>query len=102
LWFAARCGSVTSSRIADVVAKRKRGDDELACRRDLRMTILCERLTGRHTDNYVSPDMEWGIENEPLARTTYELQNKCDVEMVGYVLHPKIQWAGASPDGLRD
>jgi putative phage-type endonuclease len=99
-WFEARLGCVTSSRVAEAIAKLKRKDGESAARRNLRGEILCELLTGRPSEHYVSKYMEEGKENEPLARTAYELARDVIVEQVGFVYHNTIKMAGASPDGL--
>jgi putative phage-type endonuclease len=99
-WFKWRLGCVTSSRVADAVAKLKRKDGEAACRRDLRFELACELLTERASEHFVSRWMEEGKEREPLARAEYELQNGVYVEQVGFVCHPTIKMAGASPDGL--
>lgn len=104
-WFDCRLGAVTSSRIADAIAKRKRvkaGEvaEEMACRRDMRFELVLERLTGKPTEHYVSCWMKEGKEKEPLARTEYEIATDCTTEQIGYVYHPTIKWAGASPDGL--
>lgn len=100
-WFDCRLGAVTSSRIADVVAKRKRGTDELACRADMRWELAIELLTGKPTEHYVSRWMKEGKEKEPDARQDYE-NRFCDgfVEQVGFAYHPTIKLAGASPDGV--
>jgi putative phage-type endonuclease len=100
-WLNIRCGRVTASRMADVVAKRKSGSIvEMACRRDYRMELLCERLTGRTEDHYVSPEMDWGRENEKLARSAYEVVNEVMTDQIGFVLHPNMDFSGASPDSL--
>jgi len=44
--------------------------------------------------------MLWGLEMEPLARSAYELAKGVLVEQPGFVLHPTIDRAGASPDGV--
>ena len=44
--------------------------------------------------------MQWGVENEPKARLTYELIRDCEVVAAPFVPHPKIAAAGASPDGF--
>jgi predicted phage-related endonuclease len=44
--------------------------------------------------------MQWGTETEPLARISYEVAQNVLVDQVGFVSHPKILMAGASPDGL--
>lgn len=99
-WFNHRLGAVTSSRVADAIAKRKKGDEELSCRRRLKFELVSERLTGNASEHYVSRWMEEGKENEPLARAAYEIEMGVEVEQVGYVYHPSLKWAGASPDGL--
>lgn len=103
-WFECRLGCVTSSRIADVVAKRKRvkegKPEELACRASLRWELVGEFLSGEASEHYVSKYMREGKEKEPLARGEYEAQLDLTVEQVGFVYHPEIKFAGASPDGL--
>lgn len=98
-WLAARCGKVTASRICDVLAKLKKGG-EPSCRRDYRIQLVAEILTGQTEDQYVSKEMEWGTANEPFARASYEIAKNVMVEQVGFVLHPRIDRAGGSPDGL--
>jgi len=44
--------------------------------------------------------MLWGINTEPLARAAYEAKTGNLVDVTGFVSHPSIQNAGASPDGL--
>lgn len=100
LWLKIRCGRITSSRIADVIAKPKtKRTEELACKRDYRSDLLCERLTNYAADHYVSPPMQWGIDHESAAREAYEVAFDI-VEEVGFVYHPAFDFAGASPDGL--
>lgn len=96
-WFAARLGYCTASRMGDVLAKVKTG--EAAGRRNYRMQLVVERLTGVSHPGFVSQAMLDGIENEPLARMAYEVLTGEFVEQVGFVEHPRIPWFGASPDG---
>jgi hypothetical protein len=44
--------------------------------------------------------MAWGTLQEPMARIAYEVQADTMVEPVGFVCHPTMDRAGASPDGL--
>lgn len=98
-WLAARAGKVTASRVADVLAQIKTG--EAASRRDYRVQLVTEILTGAPvSDGFVSPDMAWGTEQEPMARSAYEVHTGQLVDVVGFVLHPTIDRAGCSPDGL--
>ena len=97
-WRALRIGKVTASRICDVLAKIQKG--EAASRRNYRAEIIVEILTGLPADNYVSKEMQWGIDTEPFARAAYELQQDVMVTTVGFACHPVIDRFGASPDGL--
>lgn len=98
-WLQARVGKVTASRIGDVVLKQKNGK-YYAAREDYKCEMLSEFLTGLACEHYVSPAMDFGAINEPLARTTYEFSRGVEVEQVGFFIHPRIERAGASPDGL--
>jgi putative phage-type endonuclease len=97
-WFAARVGKVTASRIADVIAKTKTGYS--SSRDNYMAQLICERLTGQKADGFTNAAMQWGTETEPLARAAYEAFKDVLVDEVGFVPHPKILMAGASPDGL--
>lgn len=97
-WFAQRLGKVTASRIADVMAKTKSGYG--ASRATYMTQLLLERLTGTVAESYQNDAMKWGTETEPLARAAYEAHTGEIVEEVPMIQHPKIEAAGASPDGL--
>lgn len=97
-WRLARVGRLTGSRAADMLAKIKTG--EAAARRDLRLQLVCERLTGLpQDDGYVSKEMQRGIDREPHARAAYEALTGRLVRRVGFMSHDTLQ-AGCSPDGL--
>ena len=98
-WFESRLGMLTGSRIADALSKLKNGG-ESATRRNMMIDLAIERITGKPTEHYVSEPMQRGLDLEPLALAAYELRTESEVERVGFVLHPRIQWAGCSPDGL--
>jgi hypothetical protein len=97
-WFAARVGKVTASRVADLIAKTKTGYS--SSRDNYMAQLICERLTGQKADGVTNAAMQWGTETEPLARAAYEAFKDVLVDEVGFVPHPKILMAGASPDGL--
>lgn len=96
-WKLARAGKATSSRAADVLAKIKTG--EAAARRDYRVQLVTERLTGLPAeDGFVSKDMQWGIMQEPFARMAYEERTGAIVQESGFLYLPDIE-AGISLDG---
>jgi putative phage-type endonuclease len=95
-WFQARLGKVTASRVADVLAKIKSG--ESASRRNYKIQLVSERLTGERQETYINQAMQDGIDREFYARERY-VQQFGEVEEVGFVKHPTLE-AGASPDGM--
>jgi putative phage-type endonuclease len=97
-WKALRMGKVTASRVADVVARTKTGYG--ASRANYMAQLIAERLTGVVAEAYTNAAMIHGTETEPEARAYYEFYQGVTVEQVAFVPHPKIDQAGASPDGL--
>lgn len=98
-WFKARCGVVTASRFADVMASVRSG--EAAARYNYKAEIIAERLTGLPTESYTNAAMQWGIDHEDEARKVYEAITGYSVTQTGMVKHDTLE-AGASPDGLID
>lgn len=97
-WKALRLGKVTASRVADVVARTKTGYG--ASRANYMAQLIAERLTGTVAEAYTNAAMIHGTETEPEARAAFEFYQGVTVEQVAFVPHPKIDQAGASPDGL--
>lgn len=97
-WFAARLGKVTASRVADLMATTKTG--YAASRDNLMAQLVIERLTNHQQESYTNASMQWGTEQEPFARAAYEIATGQMVDECGFVPHPTIADAGASPDGL--
>lgn len=97
-WFAARCGKVTASRIADLMAKTKSGYS--ASRANYAAQLMIERLTGNVEQGFTNAAMQWGTETEPQARAMYAFNEGIEVQETGFHIHPDIAEAGASPDGF--
>ena len=97
-WFSARLGKVTASRVADVLAKIKSG--ESASRKNYKMELVVQRLTGKQGESFTNAAMEWGTEQEPFARMAYEAHTGTFVKEEGFVDHPTIEGFGCSPDGI--
>jgi putative phage-type endonuclease len=96
-WFAARAGRLTGSVAADMLATIKSG--EAAARRDLRMRLVCERLTGQpQEDTFVNAAMQRGIDMEPMAFSAYEAQTGLVAVRSGFLSHA-LHMAGCSLDG---
>lgn len=80
------------------MAKTKSGYS--TSRQNYLMQLLCERLTGKVEEGYKSAAMQRGNDLEAEARNWYQLETGESVEEVSFIDHPKINFAGASPDGL--
>lgn len=99
-WFAARAGRLTGSRAADMLATIKSG--EAAARRDYRMQLVCERLTGQpQEDGFVNAAMQRGIDLEPMAFAAYEAVTGNVAVRTGFLSHV-AHLAGCSLDGHVD
>lgn len=95
-WLAGRAGRVTASMISNVLMK-----PETAGFRDYQAQLVAEILTGKpQGSDYTNAHMQFGTETEPLARSAYEAETGFSVDEVGLCIHPTIDRAGASPDGL--
>lgn len=99
-WFALRAGRLTASCADDVLAKGKKGEEAYK-RRDLRLRLAAERLTGiPEAGGYVNADMQRGIDKEPDAVSLYEVRTGAMVDTsVGFMASDDCM-AGYSPDGL--
>jgi hypothetical protein len=96
-WRSARVGRVTGSRAADVVATIKSG--EAAARRDYRLQLAVERLTGQPMESgFVNAEMQHGIDMEPAARAKYEAKTGLMVRQTGFLASDELL-AGCSLDG---
>jgi putative phage-type endonuclease len=100
-WYAARLGHLTASRLNDAFDLLKNGS-EGAKRQQYRLELVAERLTGLPTDFFENAAMRHGTETEPYARSAYEAERGVMAQEVGFIKHPTLDWAGASPDGFID
>lgn len=96
-WYKARLGIATASRFNDIMARTRSGYG--AQRKNYMAELVIEVLTDNPTERFTSTAMEWGTENEPVARLEYSLQTGNDVEETGFWVDDGVG-AGASPDGF--
>lgn len=97
-WFAARLGRLTGSVAGDMLAKGK-GDAEAVSRRNLRVQLALERLTGRTVGaSFITPAMQDGIDREAEARELFQSATGELVFESGFLAHTQ-HMAGASLDG---
>ena len=112
-WFTERAGRITASRIGDVLAfspsgvylsGKKKGQAKevkpLKARTDYVHQLAAERITGRAKNQVRADALEWGKEWEPVAKNRYEEERGVLVRDVGFLVHPRYDFIGASADFL--
>lgn len=102
-WFAARAGRLTGSK-AYLVTDFLKSGKESAGRRDYRLQLVCERLTGKPLedgDGYTNAAMQRGIELEPAAFAAYEALTGSMAHKSGFLAHTSLM-VGCSLDGHID
>lgn len=93
-----RLGKATGSKISDIMAKTKSG--YAATRTNYKAQLVCERLTGQVQETFTNAAMLHGTQTEPEAADAYSFLLGVELLTSGFVDHPRIQMAGASPDRL--
>lgn len=96
-WVEIRKGKQTASRIIDILPGKK--GPYTAKRKNYMAQLVCEILTGNVEETFCSKEMQWGKDNEPLARSRYEIETGDMVTEEGFKDHDNIEGFGASPDG---
>lgn len=109
-WIEWRLGRVTGSGIGNAMSKLQRASkngakgDWSGKHWDYVKDLAWEHITRVPTDHYVSKPMEVGAQYEGEARVEFWMRHGegkpgLDVEETGFILHPKWDYFGASPDG---
>ena len=99
-WFKARLGRLTGSCASDMLAKIQKG--EAAGRRNLRLRLVLERVTGKPQESdFVSAAMQAGIDREADAFAAYEALTGDMAIRTGFLSHKSLM-AGCSLDGHID
>jgi len=60
--------------------------------------IMCEYFSNHEKELYTNKAMEWGNEQEPIARTVYEFETDSIVKEIGFIIYD--DYIGCSPDGF--
>jgi len=98
-WHQERAGRLTASCFADIIALTKAGKPTAERAKLMRLKAF-ERLSGIPRHEVGARSMEWGKDLEAAAREAYEIETGNIVRASGFVVHPKHDFIGASPDGL--
>ena len=94
-----RLGKATASEFNKIISKGRNGQ-ETAARRNYRIQLTLERLTGKTPSRFTNAYTDWGHETEELAVVEFMLRHpELDVQKCGFIEHDFLA-AGASPDRL--
>ena len=90
-WHQIRKGSIGGTRAKKVVSSSNMS---------LLDELIAERLTNVIEDNYISEDMQRGVDLEPIAIAEFQEQTGIKVEHFGLVTNGQFKNCHLSPDGL--
>lgn len=93
-WFDARKGRITGSMVGAIL-----GVDP-NCTRDEAMRRMVRAYHGAPSEFVGNIATQWGITHEDEAREALEYNWGYEVKKASFVVHPYLQWLGASPDGF--
>lgn len=97
VWVKSRVGSVTGSRVPDIMIGTKK---QVVSRENYLDEIVFERRTCTAYEHEQRKAMAWGLEIQTSAGAAYELDQRVFLQPGGYWRHDTIEWFGASPDYL--
>lgn len=98
-WLSSRVGHATASHVNDILDIRKDGKPGAKYVQYV-ADLVMERATGRATERVVTSWMRRGTAMESGARDAYENETGLLVSPAAFVVHPTIEYAGATPDGF--
>lgn len=94
IWFNARKGMITASRLRDITAAKGFGLTAYSYLDE----ILADLWVEESEESYVNEDMQRGIDLEPIAIERYEYETLQKVEPCGFIKYN--DYFGGSPDGM--
>lgn len=114
-WHIDRAGRITASRFKDAIAMTEERIYQSGARKGTvkkaeptqgRMTYMrelaFERLTKQPIHGVYGKALDWGADTEDAAQQAYEFATGNTVIASPFVLHPRYDFIGCSPDGLVD
>jgi putative phage-type endonuclease len=96
-WYQIRLGRFTGTRIGALLSAKT-----TAKYQDSVFDVITEILTNDFEENYISEDMQHGIDTEPEAAKEYESIFGIETKEVGFITpeNKYAEWVGISPDRL--
>ena len=113
-WYTARLGKFTGSEVGKLMVKSKKKDQIFG---DTAFSYILKKMAERDLIDEIKTDedvfnefqyinsvssraMQFGTDNEPLARKLIIKELGTIFEEVGSIPHPEVPWFSSSPDGV--
>ena len=97
-WDADRAGRITASNFKAVMSKG-RGDKPSESAFTYMCHVIAGRMAGPAKEVKGVAALEHGNETEGMGLGRYKWENG-EVEQTGFIVHPRLDFCGGSPDGL--
>lgn len=102
-WHNARLGMFTSSQIYRLMTKPKTKGDVLSeGAKTYIMEKVAESLTGICEEVFTTPAMQWGIDNEPLAKRHLARLNNWTIEETSFIKIEALNYGGSGDGWIRE
>jgi hypothetical protein len=102
-WHAARLGVFTSSEIYRLMTKPKLKGEVLSDgAKTYIMEKVAESLTGIREEVFTTQAMQWGIDNEPLAKKHLARLNGWTIEETSFIKIDSLNYGGSGDGWIRE
>ncbi|MFZ9893571.1 MAG: YqaJ viral recombinase family protein, partial [Candidatus Nanopelagicaceae bacterium] len=102
-WHNARLGMFTSSEIYKLMTKPKlKGEVLSEGAKTYILEKVAESLTGIRDEVPTTKAMQWGIDNEPLAKRHLARLNNWTIEETSFIKIESLNWGGSGDGWVRE
>jgi len=102
-WHNARLGMFTSSQIYKLMTKPKLKSEVLSDgAKTYIMEKVAESLTGIREEVFTTPSIQWGIDNEPLAKKHLARLNDWTIEETSFIKIEALNYGGSGDGWIRE
>ena len=96
-----RPAHLSPSQFHRMMSSGRRKDEKFGKTAESYAEEVVQRLIGYIPDQIMTPAMQWGIDNEPLAVEAYEREKFAEVTgRKTRLVHPLLDYVSGEPDGL--
>lgn len=95
-----RPAHLSPSQFHKVMTSGRKKDEKFGKTAESYAEEIVQRMMGVQIQGYVSYEMQWGIDNEPLAIDLYEKETMIEVTAKERLVHPEYDFISGEPDGF--